>query len=116
MGAPEVSRTSTPASVSNPARTNPGGTGPAGKLIRVAKIWGGAAEEELPPPPPLQAASSRQAAAALARAPSLLWDGMNSLPGPRRPLVQRPRRSAPAPLLSFSRHSCSAHFRWNVAI
>ena len=53
MGAPELSRTSTAAPVSNPAGTNPGGTAPVGKVIRVAKIWGGAAEEEeeLPPPP-----------------------------------------------------------------
>src|SRR6266478_461032 len=86
MGAPELSRTSTTAPVSSPAGTNPGGTAPPGKLIRVAKIWGGGAEGlPSPPPPPLQAASSRQAAAALARAPSLLWDRISSLPGRSRP-------------------------------
>ena len=78
---PELSRTSTAAPVLKPSGTNPGGTAPVGKLIRVAKIWGGAAAEELPPPPPppLQAASSRHAAAELARAPSLLWDSISSL-------------------------------------
>src|SRR5712671_1393591 len=81
---PELSRTSTPAPVLKPSGTNPGGTAPVGKLIRVAKIWGGATEELLPPsppPPPPQAASSRQAAAALARASSLMCDCMSSLPG-----------------------------------
>src|SRR5258708_29379834 len=83
---PELSRTSTAAPVLKPSGTNPGGTAPVGKLIRVAKIWGGAAAEELPPPPPppLQAASSRHAAAAPARPPSLLWDSISSLPRRRR--------------------------------
>jgi hypothetical protein len=47
MGAlPELSRTSTETAVLKPAGTNPDGTAPVGKVIRVAKIWGGAAEEE----------------------------------------------------------------------
>src|SRR5260221_11139365 len=103
---PELSRTSTAAPVLKPSGTNPGGTAPVGKLIRVAKIWGGAAAEELPPPPPppLQAASSKHAAAAPARLPSLLWDSISSLPGRSR-WRTTPRGSAPAPLMEFSRHS-----------
>src|SRR5258708_7172439 len=107
---PELARTSTAAPVLKPSGTNPGGTAPVGKLIRVAKIWGGGAEEELPPPPPLQAASSRHAAAA--RPPSLLWDSMSSLPGRSRSLTTPPQKRAHTATLVLMTYYSGGMSRW----
>src|SRR5258708_1022892 len=88
IGVPlELSWTWTEAPVLKLGGTNPGGTAPVGKLISEARMKGAALEgfpEIAPPPPPLPQAASRHAAATLVRAPTLLWDSINSLPGRSR--------------------------------